>query len=292
MMQALEITSNYVYLTQRAGLAWLEKAVNALDISFAPHDTETNTFPEADEPDCRINHLKGELFSTLTHELRTPLTSIQTFSEILHSNPDLDPAQRGQFLDIILAESEKLSGVVSQILDLADIEAGNDLWNPAEINLKEVIEESLNNLRPLLMQQQVELQLRLPDQVPPIIADRRRITQVMDNLFSNAVQFCDITAGWVGVRLRIIEDALQVEVSDNGPGLGPLTHSSSMHRCEQVTDTQAEEPQLTNMNFLISRYIVARSGGKLWAERTANHGARIFLSLPFKANPDRVGPSF
>ena len=87
--------------------------------------------------------MKDDFISTVTHELRTPLTSIRAFSEILHDNPDLERPQRVRFLGIVIKESERLTRLINQVLDLAKIESGNAEWHTAELDLREIVEDSL-----------------------------------------------------------------------------------------------------------------------------------------------------
>ena len=87
--------------------------------------------------------MKDDFVATVSHEVRTPLTSIRSFSEILRDNPDLDPDQRREFITIIVQESERLSRLINDILDLAKMEAGTSDWHMANLAPKAVIEHAL-----------------------------------------------------------------------------------------------------------------------------------------------------
>ena len=91
-------------------------------------ETATAELRAANERLQELDRLKDDFISTITHELRTPLTSIRAFSEILHDNPDLEPEQRDRFLGIIIKESERLTRLINQVLDLAKIESGSAEW--------------------------------------------------------------------------------------------------------------------------------------------------------------------
>ncbi|MFZ3205623.1 MAG: histidine kinase dimerization/phospho-acceptor domain-containing protein, partial [Pseudomonas sp.] len=125
-----------------------------------------------------LDRLKDDFISTVTHELRTPLTSIRAFSEILNDNPELDPAQRARFVAIIVKESERLTRMINQVLDLAKLESGRAEWHTTTLDLKEVIEDAQATTSQLLQEQGVELRLELPAQIPPVLADRDRLLQV------------------------------------------------------------------------------------------------------------------
>ena len=155
-----------------------------------------------------LDRLKDDFVSTVTHELRTPLTSMRAFSEILLDNPELPADERERFLRIVIDEIERLSRLINQVLDLSKIESGRADWNMAEVDLKEVIEDSAVATAQLFAERDAELTVRAPDGVPPVAADRDRVKQVVLNLLSNAAKFCATgrgggwwsSSGWTGAR--------------------------------------------------------------------------------------------
>ena len=90
-----------------------------------------------------LDRLKDDFMSSVTHELRTPLTSIRALSELMLDEPDMDAAQRGQFLSIVVAESERLSRLVNQVLDMAKIESGHAEWLSADVDLAALLDQAL-----------------------------------------------------------------------------------------------------------------------------------------------------
>ena len=159
-------------------------------------EAATNELRSANRRLQELDRLKDDFISTVTHELRTPLTSIRAFSEILNDNPELDGSQRAKFLGIIIKESERLTRLINQVLDLAKIESGNAEWHSSEIDMREVVEDSITAVSQLFKDQGVALEASLPQQVPPIVADRDRLMQVMLNLLSNAASSASVlTAG-------------------------------------------------------------------------------------------------
>lgn len=226
--------------------------------------------------------LNDDILTTVTHELRTPLTSIRAISGILHDNPDLEIDQRDQFLDIILEESERLTSLVEDMLDLAELELGKAEWQLSKVDFIEVIYEALAATDELLREKHIQVQLRLPEDVPMVLIDRNRLKRVTICLLNNAIKFCDEAAGWIGICLRVRGDALQVDISDNGIGV----YASKRHK---ITDEEAdrprgntfgEEPQTTNLGLLVGRYVVNHFGGRLWFEKDLNHGATFSFTLP------------
>lgn len=243
-------------------------------------EAATTELRAANEKLTELDRLKDDFISTVTHELRTPLTSIRAFSEILCDNPDLDVDQRHKFLTIIVKESERLTRLINQVLDLSKIESGNAEWHISEIDLREVIEDSLTATSQLFNEKHVQLHIALPEIVSPVIADRDRLMQVMLNLLSNAVKFCDEMSGHISVHLRETPDAVRVDVQDNGPGISPENQEMIFDKFRQVGDTMTNKPQGTGLGLPISRQIITYFGGHLWVESTPGTGATFSFTIP------------
>jgi Na+/proline symporter/signal transduction histidine kinase len=236
-----------------------------------------------------LDHLKDDFVSTVSHELRTPLTSIRSLSEILLNNPDIDTARRDKFLSIIVKESERLTRLINQVLDLAKIESGHAEWHPAELDLKEIIEETAVAVGQMVRDKQVMLETHLPPTVPQVTADRDRLMQVMLNLISNAVKFCDTGSGRVGVFLFAEADAVRVDVRDNGPGIRPEDQAIIFEKFRQTGDTLTQKPQGTGLGLPISRQIINHFGGALWVESTPGQGATFSFTLPLRPAKAALG---
>src|SRR5512134_871977 len=228
-----------------------------------------------------LDRLKDDFISTVTHELRTPLTSIRAFSEILNDNPDLDTPQRRRFLGIVIKESERLTRLINQVLDLAKIESGNAEWHTSEIDMREVVEDSLTSVSQLLKENGVQLDVSLPQELPSIVADRDRLMQVMLNLLSNAAKFCKRPGGRVSIALARQDGFLRVDVTDNGIGISESDKEIVFEKFRQVGDTLTNRPQGTGLGLPICRQIINHFGGRLWVQSQPGEGATFSFTLPF-----------
>ncbi len=247
-------------------------------------EAATAELREANERLKELDRLKDDFVSTVSHELRTPLTSIRAFSEILHDNPNLDSPKRTKYLAIIIKESERLTRLINQVLDLAKIQSGKVEWRITEVDLKEIVDDSLAATSQLFKEKNVQLETHLPTSVPRTNADRDRLIQVVINLLSNAVKFCDPLAGKVWVNLTADPAALRVDVRDNGKGLSPKDQSIVFEKFRQAGDTMTEKPQGTGLGLPISREIINRFAGKLWVESELGLGATFSFTLPITAS--------
>ena len=253
-------------------------------------ETTSAELRAANERLTELDRLKDDFISTVTHELRTPLTSIRALSEILHDDPELDRPQRVKFLGIIIKESERLTRLINQVLDLAKIESGNAEWHSSEVDLKGLIEEAAAAVGPVMAERGIVLTLCLSDRVPPITADRDRLMQVMLNLLSNAVKFCDTQAGRITIALAEQPGALRVDVVDNGAGVQREDQDLIFQKFRQVGDALTEKPQGTGLGLPISRQIVQHFGGRLWVESEAGRGATFSFTMPLDRAADNANP--
>ena len=248
----------------------------------------TTELRAANERLKEVDRLKDDFISTVTHELRTPLTSIRAFSEILRDNLDLDVGERSRFLTIVIKESERLTRLINQVLDLAKIESGKAEWHTAEVDVKEVIEESVAATSQLYRERRIALEVELPAAVPTIMADRDRLIQVMINLLSNASKFCNRQSGQVRVVLQQEPNCLRVGVSDNGVGISAADQEIIFEKFRQVGDTLTDKPQGTGLGLPICREIISHFGGRLWVESKLGSGATFAFVLPLREERAKV----
>jgi len=253
---------------------------NELKTKQAELEVATRELRSANERLRELDHLKDDFISTVTHELRTPLTSIRAFSEILHDNPELDATERTRFLSILVKESERLTRLINQVLDLAKLESGAAEWKIAAIDLREIVEDAANTTGQLFKSNRIELRTDLPDELPNVIADRDRLMQVMLNLLSNAIKFCEPGKGRVQVTLRREGGQVRVDVHDNGIGIEKQNQQVIFEKFRQVGDTLTDKPQGTGLGLAICREIVGHFGGRLWVESEPGFGANFSFSLP------------
>jgi len=254
----------------------------------------TRDLRAANERLKELDRLKDDFMSTITHELRTPLTSIRAFSEMLRDDPRTHLEERKRFLGIIVAETERLTRLINQVLDLAKIEAGEAEWNPVDVDLREVVLQSVDATSQLFKERAIALEVKLPSEVPPILADRDRLIQVMINLLSNAVKFCVPEVGCVAIRMRHDGDELRVDVVDNGPGIPREDQAIIFEKFRQggqSSDVLTGKPQGTGLGLPISRQIIEHFGGRMWVESAPEQGragATFSFALPLQAVGEKI----
>jgi signal transduction histidine kinase len=243
-------------------------------------EAATRELRGANERLKELDRLKDDFISTVTHELRTPLTSIRAFSEILHDNPDLDAGERHRFLGLVVKETERLTRLINQVLDLAKLESGPADWHSEDIDLNEVAADVVSSTSELFRIQGVRLETRLARPGPRVRGDRDRLIQVLLNLLSNAAKFCSREAGRVEVRLYEEEGRMRVDVQDNGVGISPEHQELIFEKFRQVGDTLTQKPSGSGLGLAICRRIIDHLGGRLWVESEPGRGSTFSFVLP------------
>lgn len=232
----------------------------------------------------QLDKLKDDFMATVSHEIRTPLTSIRSFSEILRDNPDLDAGQREEFVTILVQESERLTRLVNDILDLAKMEAGKTDWQIMRVPLEPVLRQGLQATSGLFAKQPaIRLVVDLAPNLPDVDVDPDRLIQVIVNLVSNAVKFCNQADGLVEVRAQREDDHVRVDIRDNGPGIQEEDQQLIFERFTQAGSVLTEKPKGTGLGLPISRQILERFGGRISVASRPGQGATFSIVLPVAA---------
>ena len=227
-----------------------------------------------------LDRLKDDFMSSVTHELRTPLTSIRALAELMQDDADMPVEQRQQFLDIVVKETERLTRLVNQVLDMAKIESGHAQWHNTDVDLVALLRQAAQTLQEPLRERGITLALDLPEQVPTVRADADRLLQVALNLLSNAAKFVPQPGGRIDVRLLPGPTELTVEVQDNGPGVPSSQRDLIFEKFRQGGDA-SNRPQGTGLGLPISRQIVEYFGGRIELRPDVGQGACFAFTLPW-----------
>lgn len=227
-----------------------------------------------------LDRRKDDFMSSVTHELRTPLTSIRTLAELMAHEPDMPVPQRQQFVHIIVTETERLSRLVNQVLDLAKIESGHGQWHNTDIDLGQLLEQAVQTTEGMFRHRGTRVQLALPPKPVVLRANPDRLTQVVLNLLSNAAKFVPGTKGQVDISLTTSATGAQVVIQDNGSGVPASQHALIFEKFHQGQDG-GYRPQGTGLGLPISRQIVEHFGGRIWVDPDPAAGARFVFELPW-----------
>ena len=264
-----------------------EREVNGryLELLLTPFDQESQAGALVvihDVTDLRRNEeLRREFVANVSHELRTPLTNIRSYAETLaDSAGGMPPDTEKSFLGVILAESDRMTHIVQDLLTLSRLDAGQTELKLTSFPFDKAVSEVYNAVLLEAQRHDHAISLKLEPGLPEIVADRERIIQVMMNVVSNAIKYTpdggaiDITAGRRG-------EAVWMQVDDNGIGIpDPRDRARIFERFYRVDKARSRESGGTGLGLSIAKEIVDRHRGVLELVDKQGPGLAIRMTLP------------
>ena len=283
-------------------------------ISIARDITERKRAEEslilAKEEAERANRAKSEFISGISHELRTPLNAIIGFSKLM-LNPRVGPLNEDQrtYIQDIVQSAEHLLQLINDLLDLSKIEAGKLTLDLSDFSLVELLDQSLTIVNEKALQHNLTLHTEITPEVealPGIVADKRKVKQIMYNLLSNAVKFtpdggtiivsavCELgfkkpSKKSKQARPSSCGDRIVVRVKDTGIGISPEHQARVFGAFEQVDSSYARRQQGTGLGLALAKRMVEMHGGRIWLESQVGRGSTFSFSLPIRDLADEVG---
>ena len=250
----------------------------------------TTTLETANRELQQLDRMKDEFISTVSHELRTPLTSIKGAAELLLIYDEEDRESQLEFLRIINNESDRLTRLINDVLDLSRLESRQMPWLWEEVELADVVNQAVAGTRALSMQKCQSIYVELGSGLPHLWNDRDRLVQVVTNLLSNSIKFTP-QGGEVWVSAKKIADEesaalgemVEVCVSDTGIGIRRAEYEDIFQKFKQGGYTLSDKPKGTGLGLPICKQIVEYFGGKIWVESTPDKGSSFFFTVPVSA---------
>lgn len=228
--------------------------------------------------------LKDEFLYTVTHELRTPLTSIKALSELLADDDGMPEETRKEFLKTILKETNRMTRLISQVLDLENFESGKHQLRISHSDINELIVYCTNTMDEIFKKKKISLHISLDDTLPIIELDYDRITQVVINLLTNASIHSNTDKGeiWIGTKKQ--NNTVIVEVADNGIGVEEGMEQVIFEKFFQAENKGIKKSKGSGLGLAISKKIIQLHEGKIWVEKSELSGAKFIFTLPFEQN--------
>lgn len=262
------------------------------------------------------NKAKSEFLANMSHELRTPMNVIMGYSQMLHDGlaGDVNDEQR-EFLKYILSSSGHLLNLINDILDLAKVEAGQMVLELRPFDLHHLVEATTYFFRETALKHRIQLSADIEDELAEIVADERKIKQVLINLVSNAVKFTP-DGGSVRITARMVKDAgretkdedvpspgeqsegsslvsreqddhqssIEIAVEDTGPGISAADQLRLFKSFQQLDSSYTKQHGGTGLGLSICRNFVELHHGRIWVESEVGKGSRFVFVIPVDQN--------
>jgi PAS domain S-box-containing protein len=235
-----------------------------------------------------VERVKEEFVSLVSHELRTPLTSIHGYVELLLEGAAGALAEEQQeFLTVVRRNTDRLLGLVNELLDLSRIEAGRMELQPAVLDLVPAIRRVADSLRPSIEKKGQHLSIDVADGLPPIWADADRVTQILTNLLSNAHKYTP-AGGRISVAARRQDGRVRVEVRDTGIGLTADEQAQLFTKFFRSRNRAAQAVGGTGLGLAITRSLVELHGGEIGVVSAPGRGSTFSFTVPVHQAPPTV----
>ena len=237
---------------------------------------------------------KTDFVSNVSHELKTPLTSIRMFSELLAEGRVADPAKQSSYLNIITAETARLTRLINNVLDFSRMERGEKKYNFAQCDLVELVRETVETYRPHLESNGFKVVAELPDSPVFLKGDRDALAQIIVNLLSNAEKY-STTQKEITVDVRTLREPLpyaEVRILDRGPGVPAGSEKKIFEQFYRAHDSLSSGIQGSGLGLTLARQIARAHGGDVIYQSRDDGGSAFTLRLPIPPDDERAATQY
>jgi signal transduction histidine kinase len=225
---------------------------------------------------------KSEFLANMSHELRTPLNAILGFSEVLAERMFGEVNEKqAEYLQDILSSGRHLLSLINDILDLSKVEAGRLELELGRFHLPTALDNALTLVRERATRHGITLTQTVDPGVGDIVADERKVKQILLNLLSNAVKFTP-EGGQVGVTVAAAGDVVTVAVTDTGIGIATEDQATIFEEFRQVGRDDARKQEGTGLGLTLAKKFVELHGGRIWVQSQVGQGSTFSFTLPVR----------
>jgi PAS domain S-box-containing protein len=223
----------------------------------------------------------------VTHELRTPLTNIHAYAETL-TKPGFDDEQtRKECYNVLISETERLSHLVEDILNISQLEVGSARLNAGEVDLARLIRQMVQDNLGRADEKHIDLTLTLPPKVPKLSGDKQRLSVLLSNLIGNALKYTP-EGGKVSVNVEIVDQRVTIAVADTGIGIAPEDQPQVFEKFFRAASEQVQTIAGTGLGLTLAREVARLHGGDITLTSELGQGSTFTVELPLSLNDTEV----
>ena len=227
----------------------------------------------------KLERVRRDFVANVSHEFRTPLTAIQGFSETLLGGAMNDPQNRDRFLGIILEHARRLARLTDDLLMLSKMDADRLELELRRLPVEQLVAGCVETAQPRAVEKDLRLSVNLGQKLPDIAGDRRRLTEVLQNLLDNAIQYTP-AGGQIMVSAERHDGDVVFTVSDTGIGIPQADQPRIFERFYRVDVARSREVGGTGLGLSIAKHLMEAHGGRLWVESEVGQGSQFHFSVP------------
>ena len=222
--------------------------------------------------------LKTEFMNIAAHELRSPVTPIKGYLDlIIHDNESNEKIKN--WAKISMRNAERLLKLVNDILDVARLDSDTMRFDMEKINPVELLTEIAEDMKPAVTNKHLEFRINIPSSLPHIMGDKNRLSQVLKNLIGNSLKFTDY--GSIGIEVDKKDNHLLIAVVDSGIGISKDELKKIFTKFYQAYTGEDRNNEGTGLGLFISKEIIKKHNGTIWAESEVGKGSRFVIQLPY-----------
>jgi signal transduction histidine kinase len=231
---------------------------------------------QAAEQAERAAHARDDLLAIVSHDLKNPLSIILLQIDMMAKAGGDDRRRSKTNLQAIQRAARRMDHLIQDLLDTASIEAGKLSVEPRPLEVAPLVAEVLDAMKPLAASKGLQLDNKIPTDLPEVLADAARLQQVFTNLLGNAIKFTP-PGGTITIRAEATAETVQFSVADTGPGIAA---EDLPHLFDRFWQAQRTARMGTGLGLAIVQGIVVAHGGRIWAESKVGAGSAFFFTLP------------
>jgi signal transduction histidine kinase len=236
----------------------------------------------------KLAHQQMEFVAGVSHELRTPLTVISSAADNLADGVVAGEAQTKRYGAVIRQESRRLIDMVEQVLRFSGLQSGRAQYKVGPVDVAPAVERALANIRPEIRDSGMELHLEIQEGLPPVLADAAALVHCLGNLVSNAVKHAR-DGRWIGIEARLSgmgEAAVEIEVSDRGPGIDPADAAHLFEPFYRGRRAVSDQIKGAGLGLSLVKRIVEAQSGTVKVTSQPGQGAKFTIRLPLATRED------
>jgi two-component system phosphate regulon sensor histidine kinase PhoR len=227
----------------------------------------------------KLERVRRDFVANVSHEFKTPLTAIQGFAETLLAGALDDAQNRGRFLEIIVEHSRRLARLTDDLLKLSEMDADRLELEISDTSVTQFVATCLETAQRRAAEKKLEIIVRVPEDLPDIAADRRRLAEVLQNLLDNAIQYT-LPGGLITLSAAHTAQEVIFTVADTGIGIPKADQPRIFERFYRVDAARSREVGGTGLGLAIAKHLVEVHGGRLWVDSEIGQGSQFHFSVP------------
>jgi two-component system, OmpR family, phosphate regulon sensor histidine kinase PhoR len=227
----------------------------------------------------KLERVRRDFVANVSHEFKTPLTAIQGFAETLLAGAIDDSQNRGRFLEIILEHARRLARLTDDLLKLSKMDADRLELEMYNVSVSQLIESCLETAQRRAAEKDIRISVNIPENLPEIIGDRRRLAEVLQNLLDNATQYT-LPGGQIVLSAEADDAEVIFTVSDTGIGIPKADQPRIFERFYRVDAARSREAGGTGLGLAIAKHLVEVHDGRIWVDSEVGQGSQFHFSVP------------